>query len=921
MPNALWGALLAATCAPVLAAALSFTSPGCGQTVSGTIPLTVDASFGSPARVEFAMGSHRIGSAVYPAFSLSWNSASVMDGMSAIQARGFDALGNLVSSTECIVTVSNRQASLMVTAPDLTQPLSGKTQLLVTGTDAVAFPAVWTLNIDGEEQSTIWTDNSWKTPLNVVFTLDTTRFSNGAHELQISMNSRTGPAQPQWVNWRGMVNRVIQFSNGRAPMDIVTQLSTVHLEPGRTALVGCRQLFTDGSSGVCGSVSYQSSDESIATVDAGGSVTARNSGFAQVTVSAGDRSSSAGVWVSSDARIPHFEGDGTITREFQPGKSLFVVAPFFLDPVSINANAGMLDEALKAGINTLGFGVYLNPRNTTAAFTDWKASFDQTVAQQMKWGKDNGFHLLLTGDDIFRNIGSDAWFTLNWQYGKPAVEYAMGALSATGVGIGIEAIDEASSIWGDRPVPEGRIGQADYLFDRLDCTAGTCSVHWPSSPVPGGWDFAFRGSAMPGLNTRPGSLFTAEAASGSGFSFSAAGPVTGTITPATDPGLEFEWFAGKYCTGGTVCSPAVPNGALATMRGWMTEAQTHTPIAFPPLAISSPAVHGAWMGPGSVSDYASNYFSSLKTRTTYPWSEGIQEMVTSMVGAFYSRQPYLMLDRPQLMLVSLAGPSYTKRNAGGSTYLPGVDSLDQPGVSPEHVSALMMTGAALGGAGLRLYYFEPPSDLSVRSQAAGGSYLQTGSNPVNLQSNSWRAMSYSANLLTRVLEPYLLGAATHSPAFGRNIVSAVRQGADGMMLLIVNGNDWARKVPVSFGSYPHEFGTARYRLQASEIRTDLLPASQAGEEITLEAGESVAYVFPSSLESVPLKDITVAPQQTDGAVRGVRFGYVYSDDVLRHAAITCAKSCHVAQDPRLGKLFYTFVGENPDQKTAIHSTP
>lgn len=98
----------------------------------------------------------------------------------------------------------------------MSEALSGVVTVTVTGADTLAFPAVWTLNIDGEQEGIVWTDNDWQTPLTVSFTLDTTQFANGAHELHISMNSRTGPSQPQWVNWRGMVNRVIRIDNGAA---------------------------------------------------------------------------------------------------------------------------------------------------------------------------------------------------------------------------------------------------------------------------------------------------------------------------------------------------------------------------------------------------------------------------------------------------------------------------------------------------------------------------------------------------------------------------------------------------------------------------------------------------------------------------------------------------------------------------------
>jgi hypothetical protein len=546
--------------------------------------------------------------------------------------------------------------------------------------------------------------------------------------------------------------------------------------------------------------------------------------------------------------------------------------------------------------------LYLNPRDVTLDFSEWKNDFDATILPKMQWATDNGFHLLPTGDDIFRRIGMDAWYTLNWPAGQQAVQYAASALAAAGVGIGIEAIDEASMMWGPRPSPEGHAGQASYLFDGIECQSGACSADWNDAPFASGWNFAFQGATVAGLNTPPGSLFSVQSLTPAGFRFQAAGPVTGTFDAATSPNLEYLWFAGNYCANSTPCNPPVPNNALAIMRGWLKAAQNSVPIAFPPLASDSPQTHGNWMGPGGVSDYASHYFTSLKVRTTYPWSEGIQEGTSAMEAEFFSRQPYLMLDRPQLMLVSLAGPSYTKNGPDAGTYLPGPDALTQPGVSPEHVSALMMDAAALGGAGIRLYFFEPADDLPGRAQSAAGTAFQTGANPLNLQVESWQAMGFAANLLTQVLQPYLLGAALNSLAYGRNLTSAARHSPDGNMLLIVNGNDWGRAIHVDFESYQLGFGAARYRLSASRIATDALPAGQNGDTLTLASGESVAYIFPNCAAAMPLvKTILTRHRPGDD---GVQYAYIYPNRLSQGAVVKCANPCSIWRDPRLGGFVY-----------------
>ena len=821
---------------------LRFASPTTGDTLQGTVSLSVSAP-NETNLVEYWIGSHRIGSGIAPSFQLAWNSAEAMDGTVAIQAVSYDNSGGQNGSAECVVTISNRRATVAVNAPNLDRTLSGVVDISVTGSDATAFPAVWTMNIDGQKQSTVWTDNAWQSPITVHFSLDTRRFANGQHELHISMNSRTGPAQPQWVNWRGMVNRVVSFDNGHQWTDVAPVFRAVYLKPGATANIGCRRLYADLSEAPCLDPIYTVNDSTVASVGAGGSVIGLQPGFTRVALQEGNISAEVDVLVQADLHEPHFGGDGEILRRYDPAKSLFVVAPFFLDPAFLNKDPSLLAAVNRAGINTLGYGFYINPWNAQASYSVWQGNFDANNAAKLQFAKENGFHLLLTGDDAVRRIGGDAWFTLNWPPAPQALQYAMGGLAKSGIAIGVEMVDEASMIWGPKPQPQGTIGFNG--FESIQCVVGSCVADWTNNGFAQSRPFALRGASHPGLNTPPAKLYQVSSGIGGGFRFQAADPISGSFDPSTDPGLEFDFFATADCTNGIVCDPPVPNDALLRVRNWLTEVP-HVPLSWPALAADSAAVHGNWIGKGSLSDYASQYFTSTKTRTTYPWSEGIQEMVSSMTTQFYDRQPLMMLDRPQLMLVSMAGPSYVKGNGAQALFQPATDVLDNPGVSPEHISALMMTAAALGGAGVRLYYFEPSGDWDSRAQAVPGAHLQTGANPSNIQVASWNAMGLAANLLCGVLEPYLFATALNAPAFGRNIVTAAREGDNGRMLLIVNGNDWPRTISVDLANLDYGNGATRYMLSSSRVRSGSVEGVSK-ETITLGQGESVAYIFPKSV--------------------------------------------------------------------------
>jgi hypothetical protein len=376
-------------------------------------------------------------------------------------------------------------------------------------------------------------------------------------------------------------------------------------------------------------------------------------------------------------------------------------------------------------------------------------------------------------------------------------------------------------------------------------------VSWPNNPVnasrfPSGASVTLNGSLNPGLNTPLGQTFTATNISGNSFDVSAPGALDGTFSLANDPNLQFEWWAGDI--GGCPdqpCSPPVPNDALIQMTNWL-HATSAVPISWPASGGSSLATITNWIGKGSLSDYASHYWIPYSARHTYAWAQGIQELGYWMTEAYYSRQEYVMLDRPQIMLVSMMGPVYWKGTSGAAYYSPLQDTLSQPGVSGAAVSATMMTAAAIGAAGVRLYAFENSADENGRASAATGAYFQTGASPTTndqLMQEIWKGASAAATALTGVLQPFILGTAMDSPAYGPNLVSAVRQASSGTMLMIVNDNDWRRVVPVDFTSFSLGRKIQRFVIGADGSTGPLAPSSSSGEMITLNAGDTVVYLF------------------------------------------------------------------------------
>jgi hypothetical protein len=344
------------------------------------------------------------------------------------------------------------------------------------------------------------------------------------------------------------------------------------------------------------------------------------------------------------------------------------------------------------------------------------------------------------------------------------------------------------------------------------------------------------------------------------------------------------------------------------MANWLKTSSATVPMSWPPLGDSDPATIGRWTGKegaaAGMADFTSQYLTTDRVRHTYQWTGGVQEYVNSARRKVYDRQPYVDLERPQIWLDSMSSFAYKKQTPGGMFYTPPADILDVPGVMPDVVTAQMMASAAVGAAGIRMYHVEYPSLVASRATAAVGTWLQTGANPVNTDvvgTANWKAMGYAANLLTKVLQPYVLGTALSSPAYGRNIVTAVRQGSDARMLLLVNANDWERTITVDLTPYRTGQAITRYTVSGDGLRTDEL-ADGPADTIQLRGGESVVYLFPLTggiafTQKVPL----TFPA---GQKVVVRYNYIYPELDQAGGVVDCGSGCTLTIDRRLGDFYY-----------------
>jgi len=916
--------------------AVQLQTPAVGQTVSGTIQLTVAGDFSNVAKVDYKIGNYRLAFATQSPFNASYNTALASDGNVQIETIAYDTLSNVLSDTTTPVVFSNYGAKAEVLNGGLPAKISGSATITLHAFDPLHSPAYWTSAIDGEILPVIYTDQAAKNDQTQNQTIDSTIYPNGLHEFYFTFHSNdyNNPNPPPGnENYRGMVMQRFDLENGRTFMEAVASYLHVYTPVGGTLALGCSRSYTNGDHDACLSPQWVPNDPTVASVDATGKLQGLKEGFTDVTLTEGAKTTLIHVWVRNDPGLPHFTTNGAMATTYVPGQSMFMVAPFDLSPNYVSADPNLLSEVRRAGINTLTTGIYNNPGNLLnggvaggpLTYADWLSSYNAIILPGLQYAAANGFRILGTGDDLARNIGVEAYRTLNWSPAKQAVQYAIQTFAQSGTAVSIEMIDEAGFLWGPSPTPPGLLGAANSM-QSIACTGTTCTVTWPNlsdnsyhDSISNGLTFTITGN--PALNTPSGTTYTVQNATANTFTFTPATPVTGTFTAQSNPTTEYEWFA-RANTCGNPCTPSMLDNSLATINSWVKSAMPTVGVSYPPGGIVLTTGQRNWLGPASLSDYASQYWDTGQQRPTYIFGKGVRESSYWMLSSFYARQPYMQLNRPQFMLIGLSDTSYIKNSPQGTDgYNPPLDQFLNPGVVTRSVASSMFAAAAAGVAGLRPYQYEDPGAYQGEVNSGPGSGIQMGAAPFYGATRLWQAMGYAGALMTKVLQPYLVSQPASSPALGRNVITGVRKSSTGTMLIVVNGWDGNRTYNVDFTPYKFGFGATRYQVSDSWLKTYLLP-DEAGETLTLAAGETAVYIFPNSGAPTGLDNVTFLPVPPVGSsTMIVNVGYLYQQNVGAFGATyNCTSGCVVPVDRRLGDIFFQYTFLDPAQGTKRSST-
>jgi len=286
-----------------------------------------------------------------------------------------------------------------------------------------------------------------------------------------------------------------------------------------------------------------------------------------------------------------------------------------------------------------------------------------------------------------------------------------------------------------------------------------------------------------------------------------------------------------------------PTPEIRTLMAIINRAARRPPVAFPVLGLSSTQEVANWLGDRAVSEYTSVFYVYPPGDDTraFPFGASLPQEEAGRTLTLRRWRPALQRDRPVLLMHSVAGPAYEKR-AAGTQYQPNRDLLDAGGTQVVTAAAGVLYAVAEGMAGVRVYGFDATYAKHDRSQSApwSGAFLQTFADPFEVGTDRWQALGSAFSLVQR-REMLALQPQGHAPQLGDGIVTGVRSGPEGTLLVAVNFTERAESARVDLSPYLTK--------DALCIRYDLLGASLgsrrvdgATDAVELAPGMGAAWV-------------------------------------------------------------------------------
>jgi len=152
-----------------------------GGKVSGTVPVDVSATDNiEVVRVDLLVDGKVVLSDSAPPYSFSWSTTGLADGSKQLQAKSYDAAGNVGTSSSVAVTVANDTVAptVTITNPANGSTVSGDMAITVLATDNVKV-AKLSLLIDGKEVAVVLNGGTLSYTLNASTTTTRTKPKRG----------------------------------------------------------------------------------------------------------------------------------------------------------------------------------------------------------------------------------------------------------------------------------------------------------------------------------------------------------------------------------------------------------------------------------------------------------------------------------------------------------------------------------------------------------------------------------------------------------------------------------------------------------------------------------------------------------------------------------------------------------------------
>jgi hypothetical protein len=454
--------------------------------------------------------SHRVASAT---FRFGWDTWFFWDGWAWFEAAAYDADGEVVGrAAPVLARINNREFELLdviLTREDGTREeltdfarsarLSGSVRIEARG--AARFPA-----LAAGEVSLRWYLNDTLLPGG---RLDTRRFANGRYALRaVAVDERTRVNDHPTNQMFGEVNLTVDIANPDAtPHHLAPDWAQLVLQPGQTERVSARQLDTTGAAiAPPRTVTFQSADTAVASVDDNGLVTARQPGATRVTLADGETTNEVAVFVFPTGRgFPHFGRGGERRNTYDPARSILPRSCFYLSAAECEREPGLLPFVRDAAINALEEGAYVNPSYfiEKGEIEKWREYvLGQRWEKARLFAEREDFSVISIGDEIARlKQYLTGFYDIAWS--RAALQEFSAALAASGRVVALEMVDEATMVLGATPFEDSphwaKLGVRPTMVGDLVDTWRSVS-----NSVPLGWPiFGLHGADIAGKWTHP----------------------------------------------------------------------------------------------------------------------------------------------------------------------------------------------------------------------------------------------------------------------------------------------------------------------------------------------------------------------------------------------------------------------------------